>query len=93
MDTLAIIATVCATFIFLIWFIWNVRKENRKVLKRQEDVLIKIEEGQKEGLKALKEGQNKLEKILYKLDLEEREGLKTLAEISKKTEEGKTKGS
>ena len=48
---------------------------------------MQVEEGQKEGLKALEEGQEKSAKILYKLDLEEKEWLKTLAEISRKAAE------
>ena len=91
METFIIIATVGAGFIFLFWFILNVREENRRLLKRQEDLLIKIEEVQKEGFKALEDGQNKLSKTMYKLDLEERAGLKTLEEISKKTGKEKEK--
>ena len=85
METFVIIATVGAGFIFLFWFILNLRDENRRLLKRQEDLLTKIEEAQSEGFKALKEGQSMLSKTMYKLDLEERAGLKTLEEISKKT--------
>ncbi len=85
METFVIIATVGAGFIFLFWFILNVREENHRLLKRQEDLLTKIEEAQSEGFKALKEGQSMLSKTMYKLDLEERAGLKTLEEISKKT--------
>ncbi len=51
---------------------------------------MQVEEGQKEGLKALEEGQEKLAKILYKLDLEEKEWLKTLSEISRKAAEEET---
>ncbi len=51
---------------------------------------MQVEEGQKEGFKALEEGQEKLAKILYKLDLEEKEWLKTLAEISRKAAEEET---
>lgn len=91
METFVIIATVGAGFIFLFWFILNVREENRRLLKKQEGLLIKIEEVQKEGFKILKEGQNKLSMIMYKLDLEERAGLKALEEISKKTGEEKEK--
>ena len=91
METFAIIATVCVAFILLFWFIRNLREENRRLLKRQEDLLIKLEEVQKEGFKVLEEGQNKLSKTMYKLDLEERAGLKTLEEISKKTGEEKEK--
>ena len=87
METFAIIATVCASFILLFWFIRNLREENRRLLKRQEDLLIKIEEVQKEGFKVLEEGQSKLSKIMYKLDLEERAGLKTLEEKEKKPEQ------
>ncbi len=89
METFVIIATVGAGFIFLFWFILNVRDENRRLLKRQEDLLTKIEESQNEGFKVLKDGQSMLSKTMYKLDLEERAGLKTLEEISKKTEEEK----
>ncbi len=89
METLTIISTVGAGFIFLFWFILNVREENSRLLKRQEDLLIKIEEAQNEGFKVLEEGQNRLSKTMYKLDLEERAGLKTLEEISKKTGEKK----
>ncbi len=91
METFAIIATVCVAFILLFWFIRNLREENRRLLKRQEDLLIKIEEVQKEGFKVLEEGQSKLSKTMYKLDLEERAGLKTLEEISKKTGQVKEK--
>jgi hypothetical protein len=80
METFAIIATVCVAFILLFWFIRNLREENRRLLKRQEELLIKIEEGQ-----------NRLSKTMYKLDLEERQGLKTLEEISKKNKEEKEK--
>ncbi len=89
METFIIIATVGAGFIFLFWFILNLRDENRRLLKRQEDLLSKIEEAQNEGLKVLKDGQSMLSKTMYKLDLEERAGLKTLEEISKKTEDKK----
>ncbi len=89
METFVIIATVGAGFIFLFWFILNVREENRRLLKRQENLLTKIEEAQNEGFKVLKEGQSMLSKTMYKLDLEERAGLKTLEEISKKTVEKK----
>ncbi len=89
METFVIIATVGAGFIFLFWFILNVREENRRLLKRQGELLTKIEEAQNEGFKVLKEGQSKLSKTMYKLDLEERAGLKTLEEISKKTGEKK----
>ena len=89
METFVIIATVGAGFIFLFWFIRNVREENRRLLKKQEDLLTKIEEAQNEGFKVLKEGQSTLSKTMYKLDLEERAGLKTLEEISKKTGEKK----
>ncbi len=51
---------------------------------------MQVEEGQKEALKALEEGQEKSAKILYKLDLEEKEWLKTLAEISRKATEEET---
>ena len=89
METFIIIATVGAGFIFLFWFILNVREENRRLLKRQEDLLTRIEEAQNEGFKVLKEGQSMLSKTMYKLDLEERAGLKTLEEISKNTGEKK----
>ena len=89
MDTFIIIATVVAGFIFLFWFILNLRDENRRLLRKQEDLLTKIEEAQNEGFKVLKEGQSILSKTMYKLDLEERAGLKTLEEISKKTGEKK----
>jgi len=89
METFVIVATVGAGLIFLFWFILNVREENRRLLKRQEDLLTKIEEAQNEGFKALKEGQHTLSKTMYKLDLEERAGLKALEEISKKTGEKK----
>ncbi len=85
METLTIISTVGAGFIFLFWFILNVRDENRRLLKRQEELLTKIEGAQNEGFKVLKERQDMLSKTMYKLDLEERAGLKTLEEISKKT--------
>ena len=85
METFIIIATVGTGFIFLFWFILNLRDENRRLLKRQEDLLARIEEVQNEGFKVLKEGQSILSKTMYKLDLEERAGLKTLEEISKKT--------
>jgi hypothetical protein len=91
METFAIIATVCVAFILLFWFIRNLREENRRLLKRQEELLIKIEEVQREGFKVLEEGQNRLSKTMYKLDLEERQGLKTLEEISKKNKEEKEK--
>ena len=91
METFAIIATVCVAFGLLFWFIRNLREENRRLLKRQEDLLIKLKEVQKEDFKILEEGQNKLSKTMYKLDLEERAGLKTLEEISKKTGEKKEK--
>ncbi len=91
METFAIIATVCVAFILHLWYIRNLREENRRLLKRQEDLLIKIEEVQKEGFKVLEEGQSKLSKTMYKLDLEERAGLKTLEELSKKTGEKKEK--
>ncbi len=93
METFIIIATVGAGFIFLFWFILNLRDENRKLLKRQEDLLTKIEEAQNEGLKVLKDGQSMLSKTMYKLDLEERAGLKTLEEISKNTGEKKEENS
>ncbi|MBC8554221.1 MAG: hypothetical protein H8D23_31825 [Candidatus Brocadiales bacterium] len=89
METFVIVATVGAGFIFLFWFILNVRDENRRLLKRQEDLLTKIEKAQNEGFKVLKDGQSMLSKTMYKLDLEERAGLKTLEEISKKTGEKK----
>ena len=85
METFIIIATVGTGFIFLFWFILNLRDENRRLLRKQEDLLTKIEEAQNEGFKVLKEGQSILSKTMYKLDLEERAGLKTLEEISKKT--------
>jgi hypothetical protein len=91
MGTFAIIATVCVAFVLLFWFIRNLREENRRLLKRQEELLIKIEEVQKEGFKVLEDGQNKLSKTMYKLDLEERAGLKTLEEISKNTGKEKEK--
>ncbi|MCP4254787.1 MAG: hypothetical protein GY775_15560 [Candidatus Scalindua sp.] len=87
METFVIIATVGAGFIFLFWFVLNVRDENRRLLKRQEDLLTKIEEAQNEGFKVLRQGQDMLSKTMYKLDLEERAGLKALDEISKKTGE------
>ncbi len=87
METFVIIATVGAGFIFLFWFILNVRDENRRLLKRQEELLAKIEEAQNEEFKALRHGQDILSKTMYKLDLEERAGLKTLEEICKKTGE------
>ena len=77
METFVIIATVGAGFIFLFWFILNVREENCRLLKRQENLLTKIEEAQNEGFKVLKEEQSMLSKTMYKLDLEERAGLKT----------------
>ena len=89
METFIIIATVGTGFIFLFWFILNLRDENRRLLKRQEDLLSKIEEAQNEGLKVLKDGQSILSKTMYKLDLEERAGLKTLEKISKNTGEKK----
>ena len=89
METFLIIATIGAGLIFLFWFILNLRDENRRLLKRQEDLLSKIEEAQNEGLKVLKDGQSMLSKTMYKLDLEERAGLKTLEEISKNTGEKK----
>lgn len=89
METFVIIATVSAGFIFFFWFILNVREENRRLLKKQEELLSKIEEAQNEGFKVLKEGQSMLSKTMYKLDLEERAGLKTLEKISKKTGEKK----
>ena len=89
MDTFIIIATVGAGFIFLFWFIVNLRDENRRLLKRQEELLTNIEEAQNEGIKVLKDGQSMLSKTMYKLDLEERAGLKTLEEISKNTGEKK----
>ncbi|MFQ5976392.1 MAG: hypothetical protein ACE5J5_08770, partial [Candidatus Hydrothermarchaeales archaeon] len=62
METLAIIATVCGTFISLVWFVREMRKENSQVLKRQEeilirqqDILVKIEEGQRQGFIKLAE--------------------------------------
>ena len=91
METFVIIATIGTGFIFLFWFILNVRDENRRLLKRQEELLTKIEEAQNEGFKILKDGQHMLLKTMYKLDLEERAGLKTLEEISKKTGEKKEK--
>ena len=89
METFIIIATVGTGFIFLFWFILNLRDENRRLLKRQEDLLARIEEVPNEGFKVLKDGQSMLSKTMYKLDLEERAGLKTLEEISKNTGEGK----
>ena len=89
METFIIIATVGTGFIFLFWFILNLRDENRRLLRKQEDLLTKIEEAQNEGFKVLKDGQSMLSKTMYKLDLEERAGLKTLEEISKNTGEGK----
>ena len=89
METFVIIATVSVEFIFLFWFILKVRDENRRLLKKQEELLTKIQEAQNEGFKVLKEGQSMLSKTMYKLDLEERAGLKTLEEISKKTGERK----
>ncbi len=85
METFAIIATVVVAFLLLFWFNRNLREENRRLLKRQEDLLIKFDEAQKKEFNILKEGQSRLSKTMYKLDLEEREGLKTLEEISKKT--------
>ncbi len=89
METFVIIATVSVEFIFLFWFILKVRDENRRLLKKLEELLTKIQEAQNEGFKVLKEGQSMLSKTMYKLDLEERAGLKTLEEISKKTGERK----
>ena len=91
METFAIRATVCVAFVLLFWFIRNLREENRGLLKRQEELLIKIDEVQREGFKVLEEGQNRLSKTMYKLDLEERAGLKTLEEISKNTGKEKEK--
>ena len=46
METFIIIATVGAGFIFLFWFILNVREESRRLLRKQEELLSKIEEAQ-----------------------------------------------
>ena len=89
METFLIISTIGAGFIFLFWFILSVREESRRLLRKQEELLSKIEEAQNEGFKVLKDGQSMLSKTMYKLDLEERAGLKTLEEISKKTGEKK----
>jgi|TARA_B100000959_G_C14778021_1_gene540355 hypothetical protein len=42
METFVIIATVSVEFIFLFWFILKVRDENRRLLKKQEELLTKI---------------------------------------------------
>ncbi len=92
METLAIIATICATLITTIWFIRDVRKENSKVLKRQEEVLMKIEEGQRQGFTKLSEDlvtlaeiSKKTAEILERVEKGQEEGFKTLAKISAKT--------
>jgi len=43
--------TLVAGFVTIVWFIQDSRNENSKVLKRQEQILIKIEEGQRESSK------------------------------------------
>ena len=45
--------TLVAGIVTIVWFIQDSRKENSKVLKRQEQVLIKIEEGQRKGFESL----------------------------------------
>ena len=89
--TAAFIA-ILAGIVTITWFIRDTRKENSKVLKRQEailenhtKILVKIEEGQRMGLVKIEEGQ--------------RIGFETLARILAnqikilvKIEEGQRKG-
>ena len=49
--------TLVAGIVTIVWFIQDSRKENSKVLKRQEHILIKIEEGQRKGFEMLEKSQ------------------------------------
>jgi len=71
MEPIITFVTLVAGVVTIAWFIWDMRKENSKVLKRQEATLLKIEEGQRKGFKTLSddfktlsEGQLMMAKIL-----------------------------
>ena len=48
--------TLIVGTVTIAWFIRDVRKQNSKVLRRQEALLEKIEEGQRRGFAALLKG-------------------------------------
>jgi len=59
--------TLVAGFVTIVWFIQDSRKENSKVLKRQEQILINMEEGQRKSaerqIKSLEAIEKSLERI------------------------------
>ncbi len=73
---IATAATLGATAITLAWFIRDMKRENTKVLKR-------IEEGQREGFKALSNDSKTLSNILVRIEEGQRKGF----ENSEKTQE------
>lgn len=69
------IATICTTVIVTVagvaTIIANIRymkSENSKVLRRQEQILLKIEEGQEKGFKALSEDSKVIAQILERIE-------------------------
>ena len=58
--------TLVAGVVTIVWFIRDMRKENSKVLKMQEDLLAKIEEGQRKGFEKLDAGLERLGEMLLK---------------------------
>ena len=49
--------TLVAGFVTIVWFIQDSRKKNSEVLKKQEEILYKIEEGQRKGFEMLEKSQ------------------------------------
>jgi len=67
MEVYTICTTIVATIagvVTIVWFIRDMRKENSKVLKRQEDILVKIEEGQRKGFEMLSKDLKLIQKSL-----------------------------
>jgi len=76
--------TVIAGIVTITWFIQDNRKENSKVLKRQEQILIKIEEGQRKGFEMLEKSQRKGFEMLEKSQRQGFESLQKSLEIQTK---------
>lgn len=86
MEWLVAVITIVAGVITVTWFVRDIRKENSKILRSLFDVqtihtkiLEKIEEGQREGFKALSEISERTAEINER-------GFETLAKILAKIE-------
>lgn len=60
--------TLIAGIVTIVWFIRDTRKENSKILKQQNEILVKIEEGQRRGFENLQKSLEIQTKILEKIE-------------------------